>query len=165
MEPTEKRGPNKIALILIAVMIFIIGIVATNAGNPSKPLYQFVTADHPVEMWKIGHDKWAYFFIGGKSLKVLGDKARKELTPLGFIEDSSENPWIRFVKDTEEIVICNHQDFGVNISPNGLILTHGFWPKGVAKPTEDTPSILVKNGPSTEMPLWNFGIKKFILRW
>ena len=165
MEPTEKRPPNKIGLILIAVLIFLVVIVLSKAGGPSKPQYHFVTADHPVDMWTNKKDRWAYFFIGGNSLKELGDKAREELTPLGFQEDTTESPWIRFVKGSEEIVVCNHQDFATISSPTGTVLTKGMWPKGMAKPTADSPCVLIKNGPGTNIPMWKFTVEKIVYRW
>ena len=40
-----------------------------------------------------------------------------------------------------------------------------FWPKGITKPTQDSPCVLVKNGPGTEMNPIAFSIKKLIFRW
>lgn len=165
MVSTAKRQPNKIMIVLVGLLAFMIGMIAFQVGLPTKPSYKFVTTDHPVNMWKEEKDKWAYFYIGGKSLADLAAKARSELIPQGFTEDTTKKPWVCFVKGTEEVVVCNHQDFAVNSGPFTSKLTQGYWPKGITKPTQDVPCVLVKNGPGTEMNPVAFSIKKLIFGW
>lgn len=142
-------------LALIAVIAVVLGL-----GNPQERSYGFVTVDHPVDMWHIGDDHWAYYSLGEGTTADLAAKARPELLALGFQETPTGKPWFRFTMGKKEVVICDHSEFGVSSGSGGRRLEfrestdHGR-----------APCVLVKNGLGTSDSLYGFQLKKLIHGW
>lgn len=149
-------------LIVIAsflLLCLISGLVLAGPG-PGRS-YKFVIEDHPVEMWEDGKDRWGYFSLGNGTVKTQAANARKELLPLGFVEDASFKPRFRFVKGAEEVVICNHPDFYTN----GSKLMWAKTSSRITPATGEWPCALIKNGPGTAGSMTGFKMRKLIHGW
>lgn len=113
-------------------------------------------------MWRDGDDRWAYDGADSGPASAMADKARAALLPLGFIEDASQRPWYRFTKGREEVVVCDHGEFAVNMVASGKSkLVHMSLPEG----RQNDQSVLVKNGPGAHVPTAIFQVEKIAHGW
>ena len=147
---------RRLAILTIAVVAvcLIVGALA----RPHERSFSFITVDHPVDIWHDGTERWAYFSLGSSTTAKVAERARSELLAQGYREDHSKKPWIRFIKEDREVVICNHNEFEVN--GNKLAVQ-----KRKHSGTSVWPCVLVKNGPGTTGALWVFKAKKLIHGW
>jgi hypothetical protein len=146
-----------------AVGIIVCAIALLGMARPDRA-FSFVTEDHPVDTWADGGDKWAYFSEGG-TVPALLPKARRELLGLGYVEDTTQRPWYRFVHGSKEVVICNHHEFEVNGTGLGSSKLAKPRPRTGSLPPNPWVCVLVKNGPGTSMNLTAFEIHKLIRGW
>lgn len=155
-----KQAKVSPVVVILAAIIVVAVVGAIKLGAPQPKSYSFVTVDHPVDMWQDGKDKWAYYFIGTGTTKVLASTVRTDLKTQGFAEDDTQKPWYRFVKNDREVVVCNHNEFAVNGSH---LMSQGKMK--VPAPTTEMPCILVKNGPGTDTSVGFFQVKKLVHGW
>jgi hypothetical protein len=148
---------------IASLVALLVAVVIALSTQPAPTSYKFVTVDHPVDMWQDGGDTWAYFSLGEGSTFDVSEKARQELLPQGFVEDTTRAPWYRFTNGREEVIVCNHHEFAVESYPGGSKIVPG---RATLHPgSRPWPCVLVKNGAGTEMPLPTFKIKKLVHGW
>jgi hypothetical protein len=146
--------------LLAFIGLVIAGALFLGLATPQGSSFAFVKADHPIDMWQDGKDRWAYYSVGDGSSKELAALARKELVGKGFTEVKTGKPWFRFTNGDQEVLVCNHSEFAVNGGPSGSKLD--LHPAIDKNPW---PCVLVKNGPGTSGSLAGFQVKKLVLRW
>jgi hypothetical protein len=145
----------------VTVFGFFVVLSIVALLRPQPPTFAFVQADHPIEMWNDGKDRWAYFMSGERDWTALVEEARSELNPQGFVEDRSRSPWICFSNGSIEVVLTDHSAFGVNATGFGS----GKLIRNASVTTKQWPCVLVKNGPGTGGSMAVYQMKKLVLRW
>jgi hypothetical protein len=133
-------------------LVIVVGsgiLIGFKIGNPKLHSYKFVTTNRVVDTWLEGKNKWSYYMLdNGERIGSLAKKARAELLPLGFAEDSSRRPWIRFVKGNEEIVLCYHNEFELKSLAAGgskVVVSKRLPLATSAGGTGKWPTVLIKN--------------------
>ncbi len=154
----------KPGFVILGGVLLVLIIAGFKAAEPAPPSYPFITQDHPIDMWKDGNDKWAYYSMNDGTPADLAKKVRGVLTAQGFTEDTSQTPWFVFTKGNNEVVVCNHNEFGVNqgIGSGKLLKPAPYTGSPMMK---SWPCVLVKNGPGTETSVVFFQVKKLIHGW
>ena len=129
------------------------------------PSYDFLGHGLPDSLFESGFDKLAiYDFDMLDSNKDIVQRARAELIPLGFVEDSSQKPWVRFSNGALEVAIvesATHQDINYRATPT-LVIT--FDKSRELTERQRIWRAIVKNGKGTEMSIKEFEIRRRIKR-
>ena len=142
-------------------------MIAGVATVGAKPNYRFIHADHPIDMVYAKDGQWLYYFEGGEP-KDVADRARKDLIPSGYVEDTAHKPWFHFVKGDREVIVCNHDQIGTISDSSGtstlmvpppIPTPRGYNSAGQAVIWVRTPG----RGSAAKMTF--FQLKKLILRW
>jgi len=160
---TEEKGSNRRIYLFIGVaLVCMFTVFMVLRPGTYSGAYRFIRVDHPVEMWQTGPDRWAYFSPGQPGIKMLAQEARAELVPLGFKEDNSKAPWVRFLRGSEEVVICNHDEFALDA---GKLVKTAPMTLASTTPRSEWSCVLVKNAPFTRGSLQIFNINKLVHGW
>ena len=164
VQSTTKPPKSLTYLMIITIVALSILAAGFKVFGPAPRSYAFIPVDHPVDMVQDDTSKWSYYSIGEEgATEKFAAKARAELIPQGFSEDTTQRPWFRFVKGNQEVVVCNHHEFSQTNSSSGSTFVQE---KRVAHTgSKGWPCVLVKNGPGTETPLKLFTIQKFVRLW
>ncbi len=164
-EVRSRRARNVAYGFIACLLVVILVSSITVRGTSYRPLYGFAKAQHPVEMWDGPDGRWGYYFIGSKPVKDLAESARAELLPLGFSEDRSQAPWVCFVKGNEEVILCNHDEFGVTRGKVEHVKAHPVSGSATATPPTQWSCVLFRNAPFNRGSLVIFTINKVAHGW
>ena len=158
-----RRAHRGLWTLLVIVPCIAAALAISALAQPTEQTYRFVGTDHPVDMWTAGADRWAYFGANGLgSSASMAEKARVTLAPMGFIEDVTQRPWYRFVKGREEVIVCDHSEYGVGRDGQGNpTVEHA----NISEGPKNYPIMLVKNGLGSHASPAVFRIKKALLGW
>lgn len=159
-----------LALFVIG-LIAIVGLLGAAMVVPVPRPYAFIRSDHPADMWENGKDRWAYYSVGGGTTKALAANVRDNLIHDGYKEDKTQSPWYRFVRDNEEIIICNHDEFSLNGNdlvredPKAEEKSQPPTAPGARATAREWPCFLVKNGPEKKLSLPFYKVQKMVNGW
>lgn len=164
MVTAKKKSLNKVFLMGLLIVSMMVGFVVFRVKS-RLPSYDFLGHGLPDSLFEFGSDKWAiYDFDMLDSNKDIVQRARAELIPLGFVEDSSQKPWVRFTKGKLEVAIVEsdiHRDINYKATA-GLVIS--FDKSRELTERQRLWRAIVKNGKGTEMSTNEFEIRRRIKR-
>lgn len=144
--------------------LFLLGAtvaLATTVGiQHFSPPYAFIKSDHPVEILRArGGGRWLFYDFQGQPADIIAD-VRRELLPRGFVEDSSEQPWFRFTREADIVVVCRGDQMAINTDgPYGGPIHYS--PSNTSTDT----CVWVREPDASAFEFLAFRIKKALLEW
>lgn len=164
-QKNRRRSRLQVVLALAAVFAALITVVLLLPTNSTG--YRFITVGHPISVMSDTTGRWFYYSADQLSgdAPTLAATVRRELEPLGFVEDATNKPWFRFVNGDREVIVCYHHEIAtMPTSLLGVNVIHERLPPA-QQPKEKWTVVWVHEPGPDPLGVAAFQVKKRVFGW